>query len=105
MQNSSLEDWKPESTVLHINSAAGTDIAFLNWRVFHVIFSSIQLSQDFKVSNGRRLNRKIPVKLKIKAKNFGYLVLSLHKFEIQRKRRIGFLVIAAKRTSGNIIWI
>ena len=33
-------------------------IAFLNDRVFDVIFSSIQLSQDFKVSNGGPLNKK-----------------------------------------------
>ena len=28
-------------------------------KLFDVIFSSIQLSQDFKVTNGRPLNRKI----------------------------------------------
>ena len=55
--------WKPQTPVLHINSAASTRIAFLNYSVFDVIFSSIQLSQDFRVSNGGKLNRKILVKI------------------------------------------
>ena len=63
MQNTGLKVWKPETPVLHINSAAYTCIAFLNWWVFDVIFSSIQLSQDFKVSNGGPINKKIPVKI------------------------------------------
>ena len=49
--------------MLHINSAAYTRIAFLNQWVFDVIFSSTQLSQDFKVSNGGPANNKIPVKI------------------------------------------
>ena len=49
-QNASLKVWKPETFVLHVNSAANTRIAFLNYWVFDIIFSSIQLSQDFKVS-------------------------------------------------------
>ena len=44
MQNTGLNVWKPETPVLHINSAAYTRIAFLN-----VIFSSTQFSQDFKL--------------------------------------------------------
>ena len=56
MQNTGLKVWKPETLVLHINSAAYTRIAFLNWWVFDVIFSSTQLSQDFKVSNGGPIN-------------------------------------------------
>ena len=42
--------------------AAYTRIAFLNYQVFYVIFSLIQLSQDFKVSDGRPSYRKITVK-------------------------------------------
>ena len=61
MQNTGLKVWKPETPVLHINSAAYTRIAFLNWRVFEVIFYSTQLSQIFKVSNGGPINKKIPV--------------------------------------------
>ena len=53
LQNTSLKVWKPETPALLKNSAAYTRIAFLNYWVFDVIFSSIQLSQDFKVSNGR----------------------------------------------------
>ena len=41
-----LKVWKHKTPVLHINSAAYTHIAFLNWWVFDVIFSSTQLSQD-----------------------------------------------------------
>ena len=53
MQDTGLKVWKPELTpLLHVNSAAYTRIAFLNWWVFDVIFSSTQLSQNFKVSNG-----------------------------------------------------
>ena len=48
---------------MHINSAAYTSIAFLNWWVFVVIFSSTQLSQDFNVSNGGPISKKIPVKI------------------------------------------
>ena len=62
MQNTSLKIWKPETPVLHINSAAYTHIEFLKQWVFDVIFSSIQLSQDFKVSNAEPTNNKIPVK-------------------------------------------
>ena len=47
--------------VLHINSAAYTHIVFLNWWVVDVIFSSTQLSQDFKVSNGGPIIKKILV--------------------------------------------
>ena len=61
MQNTSLKIWKPETPVLHINSAAYTRIAFLNQWVFVVIFSWTQLSQDFKISNGGPTNNKIPV--------------------------------------------
>ena len=63
MQNTSLNFWKPETPVLHINSAAYTRIAFLNQWAFDVILSSNQLSQDFKVSNGGPINNKIPVKI------------------------------------------
>ena len=52
MQNTGLKVWKFKTPVLHINSAAYTRIAFLNYWVFDVIFSSTQISQDFKVSNG-----------------------------------------------------
>ena len=54
---------KSENLVPHINSAAYIPIALLNLRVFDVIFSLIQLSQDFIVSNGGPLNGKIPVKI------------------------------------------
>ena len=60
MQNTGLKVWKPETSVLHINSAAYTRIAFLNKWVFDVTFSSTQLSQNFKVSNGGPINKKIP---------------------------------------------
>ena len=63
MQNTGLKLWKPETPVLHINSAEYTRIAFLNLWVFDVIFSSTQLSQNFKVSNGGPINKKIPVKI------------------------------------------
>ena len=63
MQNTSSKIWKPKTPVLHINSAAYTRIAFLNYWVFDVISSSTQLSQDFKVSNGGPTNNKIPVKI------------------------------------------
>ena len=56
--------------------------------MFDVIFSSTQLSQDFKVSNGGPINKKIPVKI-----NLGQLVISKHSFEIQRKKRIVVLVV------------
>ena len=46
MQNTNFKVWKTETTVLHINSAAHTRIAFLNSWVFDVNFSSIQLSQE-----------------------------------------------------------
>ena len=49
MQNTSLKVWKPETSVLHINSAAYTSISILNYWVFEVIFSSLQLSQDLKL--------------------------------------------------------
>ena len=39
------------------------DILKMAYGVFDVIFSSIQFSQDFKVSNGEPWNRKIPVKI------------------------------------------
>ena len=42
----SLKIWKPETPMLHINLATYTHIAFLNYRVFDIIFSSTQLSQD-----------------------------------------------------------
>ena len=45
MQDTSLKAWKPETPVLHINSATYTCIAFLNYCVFDITFS-IQLSQD-----------------------------------------------------------
>ena len=63
MQNKGLKVWKFETPVLHINLGACTRIAFLNWWVFDVILSSIQLSQDYKVSNGGPLIWKISVKL------------------------------------------
>ena len=80
MQNTSLKVWKPETPVLHVNSAAYTRIAFLNYWVFNVILSSTQLSQDFKVTNGGPLSRKIPIKInrclfEIKASNFVQLLL------------------------------
>ena len=59
MQNTSLRVWKPETPVVHTY----TRIAFLNYWVFDVIFSSIQLSQDFKNSNGELLNGKMLVKI------------------------------------------
>ena len=54
---------------------------------------SIQLPQDFKVSNGGPLIRKISVKInrclfEIEAENFGHLVVQLHRFEIKRKSRL-----------------
>ena len=61
MQNKSLKVWKFETPVLHINLGACTRIAFLYW-VFDFILSFIQLSQDFKVRNGRPFIRKISVK-------------------------------------------
>ena len=63
MQNTGLKVWKPETPMLYINSAAHTRIAFLNWWVFDVIFSSTQLSQDFKDSNGGPISKNIPVKI------------------------------------------
>ena len=48
MQNTSLKVRKPETPVLHIKTAT----------FFDIIFSSIQLSQDFKVSNDGPFNRK-----------------------------------------------
>ena len=63
MQNTGFNFWKPETPVLHIKSAAHTRIAFLNKWVFDVIFSSTQLSQNFKVSKGGPINKKIPVKI------------------------------------------
>ena len=33
------------------------------WWAFDVSFSSIQLSQELKVSNGRPLNRKVSIKI------------------------------------------
>ena len=63
MQNTGSKVWKPESPLLHVNSAAYTRIAFLNCWVFYVIFSSTQLSQDFKLSNGGPISKKIPVKI------------------------------------------
>ena len=62
IQNTGLKVWKPKTPMLHINSV--TYIAFLIWWVADVIFSSTQLSQDFKVSNGGRISKKIPVKIK-----------------------------------------
>ena len=59
MQNTSLKIGKPETPVLHITSAAYTGITFLNEWVFDVISCLTQLSQDFKVSNGRPINNKI----------------------------------------------
>jgi len=48
MQNTDLKVCKPKTPELHINSAAYTCIAFLNWWVIDVIFSlTHQLSQDF----------------------------------------------------------
>ena len=63
MQNTSLKVWKFETPMLHINLGACTHISYLTYRVFDVILSSIQLSQDFKVSNGGLLIRKIAVKI------------------------------------------
>ena len=51
MQNTSLKIWKPETQMLHMNSAVYTRIAFLNQWIFDVVFSSTQLSQDLKVSS------------------------------------------------------
>ena len=74
---------KFKTSVPHINSGPCTRVAFLR----------VQLSQDFKVSNGEPLIRKISVKIKrclfeMKAYNFGHLVVQLSSFEIQRKSRI-----------------
>ena len=63
MQNTGLKVWKPKTPVLQINSGAYTRIAFLNWWIVDVTFSSTQLSQDFKVSNGGPVSMKIPVKI------------------------------------------
>ena len=52
--------FKPETHVLHINSAAYTRIAFLKCRDFDVISSSIQLSQDFKVEYWRIIKYENP---------------------------------------------
>ena len=81
MQNKGLKVWKPEIPMLHINLAVYTHIAFLNLWVFDIIFSSTQLSQDFKVSYGRPISKKIPVKInrclfKIRTLNLGQLVFS-----------------------------
>lgn len=46
MQNTSLKVWKPETSVLHINSAAYKHYIF---KLFEVIFSSIQLSKILKL--------------------------------------------------------
>ena len=62
MKNRGLKVWRLETPVLHIDLAAYTCNAFLNWWVFDVIFYATQLSQDFKVSNGGPINKKIPVK-------------------------------------------
>ena len=56
MQNTGLKVWKPETPVLHINSAAYTRIAFLNQWVVDVIFSSTQLSQDFKEAQNSNIS-------------------------------------------------
>ena len=74
---------------------ACTRIAFLNQWVFDVILSSIQLSENLKVSNGGLIIRKISVKIykclfEMKPWNFGHLIVQLHSFEIQRKSRIDF---------------
>ena len=93
MQNMRLKVWKLETPVLHINLGACTRIPF-QW-VFDVILSSIQLFQDFKVSNGGPFFRNFSVKInmclfEMKALNFGHIVVQLHSFEIQRKSRIDF---------------
>lgn len=63
-------------------------IAFLNFSVFEVIFSLIQLSQDFKVTTfSVKINRCL---FEMKAKNSGQLAVHLHSFEIQRKSGIDF---------------
>ena len=49
MQNTGLKVWKPKTLVLYINSAAYTRIAFLNWRVFDVIFASTQFLKILKL--------------------------------------------------------
>ena len=56
MQNTGLKVWKPETPVLHINS-----VAYTRTGESDVIFSSTQLSQDFKVSNGGQISKKLPV--------------------------------------------
>ena len=63
MQNTGLKVWKLKTSVLHINSAAYTRTAFLKQWVVDFIFSSTQLSQDFKDSNGGWISKKIPVKI------------------------------------------
>ena len=62
MQNPILKVWKPKTPVLHVNSAVYARIAVLNYWVFDVISSSIQLSQELKVTNGGPFNRTIPLK-------------------------------------------
>ena len=61
MQNTGLKVRKPKTPVLQINAGAYMRIAFINWWVVDVTYSSTQLSQDFKVSNGRLISKEIPV--------------------------------------------
>ena len=63
MQNTCLKVWKLKILVLHINLGACIRIAFLNKWVFDVIVSWIQLSQDFKVSNGGPFIKNFSVKI------------------------------------------
>ena len=58
-----IKVWKFKTPVLHINLDMYTCIAFLNQWVFELILSLIQFSEDFKVSNGGPLIRKISVKI------------------------------------------
>ena len=71
------------------------------------MFSSIQLSQERKVSNGGPLNRKVPVKINrwifIEVFNLGHLVFSLHSFDIQRKIIIYFLSQGHFNATGLIL--
>ena len=53
---------KVSHAAYHVGERVHTH-SFLNSWAFDVILSSIQLSQDFKVSNGGPLIRKISVKI------------------------------------------
>ena len=77
MQNTRLKFVRPKIPVLHTNSAMFTQIMSLI--PFSPQSSSLKI---FKVSNGRPLQRKIPVKInrclfEIKAEDFGHWVVNI----------------------------